>query len=180
MLDWSESEDKKLFELYKNFGTNWKEMTLHLPGKNRNDIKNRFYSTLRRVIKKLNIDSNMAPKDFLAYTDIAESIGRSCYSKRGRKRRCKIQDQRNEKCKKGNSEGKNIYEFKNQVACSLLNEKGKTTDYNMDYEEKNDQLDLDIDDAKFFGLKSFPDDSLEGDLKEIEFGPLIDDKNKVY
>lgn len=46
---WSTAEDDILFRLYKLKGAKWTEIAKSLPGRSENSIKNRFYSTLRRV-----------------------------------------------------------------------------------------------------------------------------------
>lgn len=51
---WTEEEEFKLFEIHKIYGNKWKEISQELPGRTDNDIKNRFYSTLRRSLRRLN------------------------------------------------------------------------------------------------------------------------------
>lgn len=45
---WTESEDKQLLDLYKEFGPKWKIITSFFNGRNSNNVKNRWY----RYIKK--------------------------------------------------------------------------------------------------------------------------------
>lgn len=87
ILEWTELDDKNLFELYKIMGSDWKKITTHFPGKNSNEVKNRFYSTLRRVARKKNPDKRFLPSELIVYIDIAEEEGRTCFCKRGRRRK---------------------------------------------------------------------------------------------
>lgn len=53
--DWQESEDKVIFRLYQQMGPKWTEMTKYLPGRTENSLKNRFYSTIRKVKAKSSV-----------------------------------------------------------------------------------------------------------------------------
>ena len=68
-------------------GSDWKAITTHFPGKNSNEVKNRFYSTLRRVARKMNPDNRLLPSELLVYIDIAKEEGRTCFCKRGRRKK---------------------------------------------------------------------------------------------
>jgi len=46
--NWTAEEDMKIFTLYNQLGGKWSKITLSIPGRTENSIKNRFYSTLRR------------------------------------------------------------------------------------------------------------------------------------
>lgn len=46
---WNPEEDLIIFEKYKIYGTKWSKISSFLPGRTENSIKNRFYSTLRRI-----------------------------------------------------------------------------------------------------------------------------------
>ncbi len=46
---WDTAEDYIIFKLYKANGAKWTEISSKLPGRTENSIKNRFYSTLRRI-----------------------------------------------------------------------------------------------------------------------------------
>lgn len=88
---WTEEDNKKLFLLYKEMGSHWSEFTKYFSGLTENQIKSRFYSTLRRVAaKKTHITYGKAAtqmrKEFLVqFVDDAILYGHSCKSKRGRK-----------------------------------------------------------------------------------------------
>lgn len=88
---WTEEEDVKLFKLYKVKGSIWSLIAEEFPGRTRNEVKNRFYSTLRRIATKKNQDNavhlSFRRKSLLQYIDDAIEYGHSCSSKRGRKRK---------------------------------------------------------------------------------------------
>eukprot|EP01017_Pseudomicrothorax_dubius_P031725 TRINITY_DN4074_c0_g3_i2.p1 TRINITY_DN4074_c0_g3~~TRINITY_DN4074_c0_g3_i2.p1 ORF type:complete len:500 (-),score=94.89 TRINITY_DN4074_c0_g3_i2:168-1667(-) len=46
---WSEEEDELIFKLYKQYGSSWSKIAKFLVGRTENSIKNRFYSTLRKI-----------------------------------------------------------------------------------------------------------------------------------
>ncbi len=92
---WSETEDKQLFELYKKRGAVWSMIAKDFPGRTENQVKNRFYSTLRRVATKKIAENNLPPRssihmskeELLQYVEDAMEYGHSCFSKRGRKKK---------------------------------------------------------------------------------------------
>ena len=43
-----------IFELHKQYGKSWSKIAEHIPGRTDNSVKNRFYSTLRRNLRKYN------------------------------------------------------------------------------------------------------------------------------
>jgi len=87
---WTEEEDKLLFQLYKEKGSVWSVIARCFPGRTENNLKNRFYSTLRRIArKKTKGVTNSDPvsrisQSILDYVDEALESGHSCFSKRGR------------------------------------------------------------------------------------------------
>ena len=56
---WTPKEDLLIFELFSKYGSRWSKITSHLKSRSENSIKNRFYSTLRRIcaINKINTSS---------------------------------------------------------------------------------------------------------------------------
>ena len=72
----------------------WSSIALEFKNMNENQVKNRFYSTLRRVATKKLLseqyktlrDTPLFKGDLVKYVDEAMKIGHNCFSKRGRKK----------------------------------------------------------------------------------------------
>lgn len=47
-------EGIKIFKAHHEFGNKWAEITTQLPGRTDNTVKNYFYATVRRHLRKLN------------------------------------------------------------------------------------------------------------------------------
>jgi len=47
--EWSKEEDELVFDLYKKYGSSWSKIAKFVKGRTENSIKNRFYSTLRKL-----------------------------------------------------------------------------------------------------------------------------------
>lgn len=100
-VSWTEEEDKKIFILYKQHGAKWSRIAKEFKDKTDNQVKNRFYSTLRRVATKNNRDNpcrsfssdQLGKTELLQYVDEAFEYGHTCSSKRGRKKKKIIPNQ---------------------------------------------------------------------------------------
>ena len=53
---WTAEESKTLFYNHSLFGSKWSTLATFLPGRSENSIKNHFYSTARKNIRRYNID----------------------------------------------------------------------------------------------------------------------------
>jgi len=48
--NWTSYEDESIFNGYLTYGSCWSKMAKELTGRTENSIKNRFYSTVRKLI----------------------------------------------------------------------------------------------------------------------------------
>lgn len=49
---WAQGDDSLIFSLCKQSGSSWSQVAQHFPGKTEEDIKNRFYSTMKRLVSQ--------------------------------------------------------------------------------------------------------------------------------
>ncbi|OMJ73159.1 hypothetical protein SteCoe_28229 [Stentor coeruleus] len=54
--DWTDEEIKRLFEIQEKIGNKWSKISPFFPKRSKNSIKNFFYSTIRRNIRRFNKD----------------------------------------------------------------------------------------------------------------------------
>jgi hypothetical protein len=47
--NWTEEEDNTIFTGYLEFGSCWSKISKLLTGRTENSVKNRFYSTIRKI-----------------------------------------------------------------------------------------------------------------------------------
>ena len=69
---WSEKEENILFSTQLKIGNKWSELAKLLPGRSENDIKNHFYSKLRKYIRK--ICKELHKSEFLESKGINSSL----------------------------------------------------------------------------------------------------------
>lgn len=61
--DWSEEEDALIFQMYQKLGPKWTIIAKCLEGRTENSIKNRFYSTIRKMkAQGQNLDFEVKPE----------------------------------------------------------------------------------------------------------------------
>lgn len=102
---WTEEEDRLLFELYKVKGSVWSAIAKNFNGRTENNLKNRFYSTLRRIARKKTKGLTNAEliskinQNILDYVDEALESGHTCFSKRGRPKKVIRNAEKSEKNK---------------------------------------------------------------------------------
>ncbi len=91
---WGDDEIRKLFMSYKVFGTRWSVIAQKFEGRTENDLKNKFYTTLKRVATRAQLED---PKQYtpsfikcksnlLQFVDAAILYSQQLPSKRGRKK----------------------------------------------------------------------------------------------
>jgi len=91
---WTQEELTRLFSSYKIYGTKWSVMVQLFPGRTENDIKNKFYTTLKRVATRAQLEDpeKYSPSfikcksNLVQFVDAAMLYGSLLPSKRGRKR----------------------------------------------------------------------------------------------
>ncbi|OMJ82150.1 hypothetical protein SteCoe_17225 [Stentor coeruleus] len=52
--EWTESQIKLIFEVQSSIGNKWSKISAFFPGKSKSSIKNFYYSTIRRNIRRFN------------------------------------------------------------------------------------------------------------------------------
>ena len=52
--NWTDEEDYNIFYLYDKYGSKWTQIAVYFEGRTENSVKNRFYSTLRRIYNEKN------------------------------------------------------------------------------------------------------------------------------
>lgn len=90
---WSKDEVERIFSCFKVYGTKWSQIVAHFPGRSENDIKNKFYTILKKVAthKQLLNPTEYGPcfikckQNLVQFVDDAIKYGYALPSKRGRK-----------------------------------------------------------------------------------------------
>lgn len=52
--EWTKEEELELFKCHEKYGNKWKVIAQHIKGRTHNYIKNKFYSTIRKKLRKIN------------------------------------------------------------------------------------------------------------------------------
>jgi len=92
---WTENEIIRIFKSYKKHGTKWSLIINEFPGRTENEIKNKFYTTLRRVATRAQLEDPVkydssfikCKSNLLQFVDAAIEYSHTLPSKRGRKQR---------------------------------------------------------------------------------------------
>jgi len=92
--NWSEEEVINVFMCYKQYGTKWSKFVHEFPGRNESNLKNKFYSILKRVATQAQLENPKEYKETLIkskrnlvqFVDLAMKYWQQIPSKRGRKR----------------------------------------------------------------------------------------------
>ena len=50
--EWTDAEDQLIMELVQQMGTKWSKVATMIPGRTDNAIKNRWNSTMRRILRQ--------------------------------------------------------------------------------------------------------------------------------
>ena len=77
-VEWSREDDERLFYLQSVFGNKWKKIMEHFPGRSESCVKNRFYSSIRKALRRFNKslgfrNSTMSVKN-LKSTDLTKML----------------------------------------------------------------------------------------------------------
>lgn len=92
--EWTNEEVQMIFLYYKVYNTKWSTFAKNFIGRTEGSIKNKFYSTLKKVATQAQLEApaRFGPsfikckKNLLQFVDVAIVYGQSLSSKRGRKR----------------------------------------------------------------------------------------------
>eukprot|EP00826_Nyctotherus_ovalis_P035052 TRINITY_DN2974_c0_g1_i11.p1 TRINITY_DN2974_c0_g1~~TRINITY_DN2974_c0_g1_i11.p1 ORF type:complete len:220 (-),score=32.11 TRINITY_DN2974_c0_g1_i11:203-862(-) len=93
--EWTEEELREVFNCYKKHGAKWAKVAESFPGRNANDVKNKFYTTLKKVATRAQLenpikyDSSLikCKRNLIQFIDLAFEHGFGLSSKRGRKQK---------------------------------------------------------------------------------------------
>lgn len=94
-INWSDEEIKQIFGYYKEYGSKWSVIARHFPGKTENNVKNKFYTILKKVATQEQLRNPgkfggylvKTKENLIQFVDQAIEYGHLLPSKRGRKTR---------------------------------------------------------------------------------------------
>jgi hypothetical protein len=67
--NWEPEEDYKIFVLFKQFGGKWCKITQYFNGRTENSVKNRFYSTLRKIFTEKKKETDIKQNTMSTHLD---------------------------------------------------------------------------------------------------------------
>ena len=63
LFSWTREEDQILFEKYHSHGSKWVMISNEMMGRSENNLKNRFYGAIRKIMRKIEkVEKEMKPK----------------------------------------------------------------------------------------------------------------------
>lgn len=94
MNDWTDEEIERIFACFKIYDTKWSTFVHKFPGRTESNIKNKFYSLLKKVATQAQMEDPISygpyfirsKKNLIQFVDAAIAYGKQLSSKRGRKR----------------------------------------------------------------------------------------------
>lgn len=188
--NWSKEEDELIFQLYQKYGSSWSKVAKFLPGRTENAIKNRFYSTLRRLAadkkkgKGENDDETEVKLEDNVKLEMPVSVaGQNKLYALLNEKTCEVMDQEESEEKK-EEEPEKVKGKKSKQAFNVNGEKILVKrDSKVDerkIEEKMSRLmgnDIEDNDAVFEDFLATLDCSLKDDFltKELDLGSKADD-----
>lgn len=94
-MEWTVEESQLLFKLFKDYGSRWVVIAKFLRRHDENDIKNKFYTTLKRVATQAQLEDPVqytsqfvkCKKNLTQFVDAAMKFGHLLSSRKGRKKK---------------------------------------------------------------------------------------------
>jgi len=91
---WSDEETRRLLMIFKTYGSKWSMIAKMFPGRSENEVKNKFYTTLKRVVTRAHLEDpakyptsfGKSKESLIKFVDLAILFERLLSSKRGRKK----------------------------------------------------------------------------------------------
>lgn len=63
LVGWTQEDDRLLFEKFQEHGTKWVMISSEMLGRSENNLKNRFYGAMRKIMRKIaKVEKDMKPK----------------------------------------------------------------------------------------------------------------------
>ena len=53
-MEWTKEEEMIIFQAHRKYGNKWADISKYLVGRTDNSVKNHFYSTLRKSLRRIN------------------------------------------------------------------------------------------------------------------------------